>query len=384
MSGLPMNLLAMALRSAQGGAAPSAGPRLPTKRAEDPDYLQALLQPVEAEEQSLLAQLRQTQAMGQAQSPRYSSPFAAGLGSLADVLRAGNAKQQAGVLNAQLRGNNQRRQEVIQAFGENPSASAVQRNEAMLGREFSGEQARLGREFQGTQADLDRTFRSGEAAKARAFESRQLGQRMDAAAKEAAAKAEADKAAASAKAEEGLRKEFLGNQVVKSFAEATVAFDKVQRAAQDPSAAGDLALIFGYMKTLDPGSTVREGEFANAQNAGGVDQRAMALYNRVLRGERLTSEQRADFVKSAGTQYAAQRAAYDRFAKSYEGIAAGAGADPRRVAVPMGLDIDLAAPSPGGAAEQPAQAVTPGATIQKNGKTYRLRPDGQWAEVTGG
>jgi hypothetical protein len=144
MSGLPMNLLAMALRSAQGGAAPSAGLRLPTKRAEDPDYLQALLQPVEAEEQSLLAQLRQTQAMGQAQSPRYSSPFAAGLGSLADVLRAGNAKQQAGVLNAQLRGNNQQRQEVIQAFGENPSASAVQRNEAMLGREQQAELRKLG------------------------------------------------------------------------------------------------------------------------------------------------------------------------------------------------------------------------------------------------
>ena len=46
-------------------------------------------------------------------------------------------------------------------------------------------------------------------------------------------------------------------------------FKKVEAAAtvDDPSGADDLALLFGYMKTIDPTSAVKEGEFANARNA---------------------------------------------------------------------------------------------------------------------
>lgn len=47
-------------------------------------------------------------------------------------------------------------------------------------------------------------------------------------------------------------------------------YQKVQGAAERPSAANDLAMIFAYMKMLDPGSVVREQEFANAQNAAGI------------------------------------------------------------------------------------------------------------------
>lgn len=74
------------------------------------------------------------------------------------------------------------------------------------------------------------------------------------------------------------------------------AWGRVRASAEDPSPAGDLALIFNFMKVLDPGSTVREGEFANAQNAGGVGERVQSLYNNVLEGTRLTPKQRADFV----------------------------------------------------------------------------------------
>jgi hypothetical protein len=68
--------------------------------------------------------------------------------------------------------------------------------------------------------------------------------------------------------------------------------------AQD-SAPGDLAFIFSYMKSLDPASTVREGEFANAQNAGGVSDNVRNMYNRVLNGGRLNKEQRAKFLSTS-------------------------------------------------------------------------------------
>lgn len=105
-------------------------------------------------------------------------------------------------------------------------------------------------------------------------------------------------------AEAKLRKEYNDN--TKGFTEVRSAYDRVQ-ASQD-NAVGDLSLIFGYMKMLDPGSVVREGEFATAQNAAGVPDRVVNLYNRILRGERLNPEQRGAFKAQAGQLYnAAQK-----------------------------------------------------------------------------
>ena len=47
------------------------------------------------------------------------------------------------------------------------------------------------------------------------------------------------------------------------------------------------------MKMLDPGSTVREGEFASAQNTGGVDDKIINLYNQAIKGTRLNDSQRS-------------------------------------------------------------------------------------------
>jgi hypothetical protein len=77
-------------------------------------------------------------------------------------------------------------------------------------------------------------------------------------------------------------------------------------ATQD-NAAGDLSMIFAYMKMLDPGSVVREGEFANAQNAAGVPDQVKNLYNRAATGERLNPNQRAQFRQQAVALAEAQR-----------------------------------------------------------------------------
>ena len=50
---------------------------------------------------------------------------------------------------------------------------------------------------------------------------------------------------------------------------------------------------------LDPGSVVREGEFATAQNAGGVDSSIRNWYNKLINGERLQPEQRTMFSSRA-------------------------------------------------------------------------------------
>jgi len=108
------------------------------------------------------------------------------------------------------------------------------------------------------------------------------------------------------------------------------AFSKVNAAAQNPSAQNDLALIFSYMKMLDPGSVVREGEFANAQNAAGIPDRIMNIYNKALRGERLNQEQRMGFVSSARDLYNGSVQRFDQRTRQQAETAEAYGFDPVR------------------------------------------------------
>jgi len=110
--------------------------------------------------------------------------------------------------------------------------------------------------------------------------------------------------------EEGLRKEFT--RLSGEFITVRDAFARTQAAATQPTAAGDIALIFSYMKLLDPTSVVREGEFATAANAGGVPDRIQATYNRLLRGERLSSDIRKDFLSRSRQLYGAQLSAHQK------------------------------------------------------------------------
>lgn len=102
-----------------------------------------------------------------------------------------------------------------------------------------------------------------------------------------------------------LRKEV--DSQLKEFRQVDSAYNRIQASGVSPTAAGDLALIFNYMKMLDPGSTVREGEFATAQNAGGVDDVVRSRWNQLLNGERLTEDQRADFLSRANSLHGAAR-----------------------------------------------------------------------------
>ena len=99
------------------------------------------------------------------------------------------------------------------------------------------------------------------------------------------------------------------------FVKVRDAYGRIRASATDPSPAGDLALIFNYMKVLDPGSTVREGEFATAANSASIPDRLIAQYNKVVNGERLAPAQRTDFVGRAGDLYAQQ----ETFYKGHEG-----------------------------------------------------------------
>lgn len=120
------------------------------------------------------------------------------------------------------------------------------------------------------------------------------------------------------------------------------AYGRIQASVSDPSGAGDLALIFNYMKVLDPGSTVREGEFANAQNSGGVGDKVVGVYNSILNGKRLSPTQRQDFVKRANKLYGSQLESHNQLVTNYNGLANRYGVNPQNVT----LDYLLKNPNP--------------------------------------
>jgi hypothetical protein len=105
--------------------------------------------------------------------------------------------------------------------------------------------------------------------------------------------------------EKDLRSEFTAQ--MKPYTELAQAFRKVEAAALNPSAAGDISLVYGYMKILDPGSTVMQGEQATAQNAGSVPERVRAQYNKALTGEGLIDTVRLDFYAQARNLIESQR-----------------------------------------------------------------------------
>ena len=142
----------------------------------------------------------------------------------------------------------------------------------------------------------------------------------------------AEKPAFDFETEQKLRKEFSGLTTAKDFLKVNDAWDRIQVSAANPSSAGDLALIFNFMKLLDPESVVREGEFATAQNTGSVDERIWGLYNRILNGKRLTDTQRADFLDRSGQLFNAQAGNFNDAAEHYRELATQYNLSPDRIA----------------------------------------------------
>jgi hypothetical protein len=123
----------------------------------------------------------------------------------------------------------------------------------------------------------------------------------------------------------------------KDYSTIAAQYGNILATAQSPSAAGDISLLTSYMKMLDPASTVREGEFANAENAGGIPTKIRAQYNKALTGERLTEDQRMDFVTQAGNLFGQRRKQAQSARDRYSTLSQRYGIDPRDVVGTEGL-----------------------------------------------
>jgi hypothetical protein len=147
------------------------------------------------------------------------------------------------------------------------------------------------------------------------------------------------------------------------------AYKTVLASAEDPSAAGDLSLIFAYMKMLDPGSAVKEGEYATAEKAAGVPEQIRSTYNRVFNGEKLGESQRRDFVDRAQRLYDTRLVDQDERSVRYSGLAETYGIPPEQVVRDMRVSrAPAAAASAGPVADKrdPANPATATADQREN------------------
>lgn len=154
-----------------------------------------------------------------------------------------------------------------------------------------------------------------------------------------------------AKLEQGIRKEFTA--LSKDFIKVRDAHTRVARSAQDPSGAGDLAMIFNFMKVLDPGSVVRESEFRTAEGArgaiGDLEEEGTIVpaivkqgIERLITGTRMLPEQRKDFLRRSEALFEGQLKNQKELERRFTDVSKRTGVNPQNVV----LEFRLNDPSP--------------------------------------
>jgi len=100
-----------------------------------------------------------------------------------------------------------------------------------------------------------------------------------------------------------LRKELSLDINVQQYKKSQIEFRKILTSAKAGTAQGDLALIFSYMRMLDPSSTVRESEFQQAEQARGLGDKFYNVYLKTIDGQKMGETQREGFVSVARELY---------------------------------------------------------------------------------
>ena len=155
-------------------------------------------------------------------------------------------------------------------------------------------------------------------------------------------------------AEEKIRKEYSAKAA--AYNESRNSYSQMLASSASKNKAGDLALITTFRKILDPGSVVRETEFAQAQNIGSLFDSLLSYEQQITGGGLLTDTQRKEITDLAG-QFMAAANEYERKRRdSYMSVVDEYGLNPNNV---FGLEPVGQIAMPAGATPPPAPTGTP-------------------------
>ena len=135
------------------------------------------------------------------------------------------------------------------------------------------------------------------------------------------------------------------------------AYESMMQAAKDPSAKGDLTMVYSFIKALDPESVVREGEIDLVNANRSVPDKVKGYAQKLATGQNLLPNERQDLIKQAQTLTQTDYKRSRNDVKAY-----------RDNAQRLGLDADLYAPDPyAGFKPSADQKTTTGKTVVKTG-----------------
>jgi hypothetical protein len=170
-----------------------------------------------------------------------------------------------------------------------------------------------------------------------------------------------------------LRKEFMGLKAVENMSTLAESIQKIRGAGED--GAGDLGLIYGYMRALDPGSTVRESEFANAGKTGGLPGQVQGIFNQLNGDGMLAPQVRAKIRAEAEKLVQAQYERYAPVATEFKRYASQSGIAENDVVPDLGYEGYSRPAKQPKAAVGEAQGMPPRMLDKKN-NWHVLGPDG--------
>jgi hypothetical protein len=119
------------------------------------------------------------------------------------------------------------------------------------------------------------------------------------------------------KLEAEFRNTWRNSKIVKNFEDAQGGYNRVVAGATQDSKAGDIALIFGFMKTLDPTSVVRESEFSLGENVGSMSDKVKAYYDSFKGKGRLTPKMRQELLQASTNQFGTYQTELDTFKSDF-------------------------------------------------------------------
>lgn len=111
--------------------------------------------------------------------------------------------------------------------------------------------------------------------------------------------------------------QYRSDPVVREWQQARTSTMQLQRLGETGRPADDVAIIFQFMKALDPTSAVRENEVALAQQTS-LPDRIRNYYNEAVRGNLLGPQQRRDLIATAGRLYTERSRNYNEHVRSYQ------------------------------------------------------------------
>jgi hypothetical protein len=120
------------------------------------------------------------------------------------------------------------------------------------------------------------------------------------------------------------------NKDISQFPDVRDSYLRISDSAAEGGKTGlsDMALVFSFMRVLDPTSVVREGEYERAVKTAGIPAWVWSAYQRAASGKFLHPDQRADMVRLASLYYNRKRDAYRNAREWLDKLAAQYGVDP--------------------------------------------------------